>query len=145
MVPRTRSGAVWAAISPLFSLFRVLETLLSAFERQQLTAYVQMCVCSELAHRWLWRGPPGNHSHHFLVTAFSSNRKSTQRQEPPGLQTRVGPAQTPEAAAVTLLCREHSHGCAIGIQGSATRLCTCPLGNILPTVVFHSLLLLSFF
>lgn len=27
--------------------------------------------------------PPGNHSHHFLVTAFSSNRKSTQRQEPP--------------------------------------------------------------
>lgn len=83
MVPRTRSGAVWAAISPLFSLFRVLETLLSAFERQQLTAYVQMCVCSELAHRWLWRGPPGNHSHHFLVTAFSSNRKNTQRQEPP--------------------------------------------------------------
>lgn len=145
MVPRTRSGAVWAW-SPLFSLFRVLETLLSAFEHHQLTAYLQMCVCSEHAHRWLWRGPPGNHSHHFLVTAFSSNRKSTQRQEPPLVCRHWGgPRQTPGAAAVTLLCREHSHGCAIGVQGSATRLCTCPLGNILPTVVFHSLFLLSIF
>lgn len=33
-----------------------------------------------------------------------------------------GARQTPEAAAVTLPCREHSHGCAISIQGSATRL-----------------------
>lgn len=79
----------------IFSLFCVLDTLIPA-----LATYC-ICACSEHAHQWLWRGPPGNHSHHSLGTAFSSNRKSTQRQEPPLICRQIGGAlQAPGAPAV---------------------------------------------
>lgn len=47
-----------------------------------------------------------------------------------------GARQAPGAAAVTLLCREHSNDCAISVQGSATRLCTCSLCNIYQQLSF---------
>lgn len=107
----------------IFSLFCVLDTLIPA-----LATYC-ICACSEHAHQWLWRGPPGNHSHHSLGTAFSSNRKSTQRQEPP-LICRHWWGPPGSRSTYGQLRREHGNNSALIQQGSAARLCTCPLCNI---------------
>lgn len=47
-----------------------------------------------------------------------------------GLQTLVGPERLLDQLRSPFFCREHSDGCAIFVQGWATRLSTCPLGNI---------------
>lgn len=123
LVPRTNSGAMQSSVNS----FAVSSVSLRLWSLPLTQATYCICVCSEHAHQWLWRGPPGNHSHHSLGTAFSSHRKNTQRPllicrhwwGPPGSWNTCGQ-----------LRREHGNSSALLGQGSATHLCTCPVCNI---------------
>lgn len=115
--PRTHSGAMWSSVNP----FSVSSESLRLWSLPLTQATYCICVCSEHAHQWLWRGPPGNHIHHSLGTAFSSNRMSTQRQEPPLICRHWW---GPPGFRITWgqLHRAHGDSSALIGQGSATPL-----------------------
>lgn len=129
MAPETHSGAVWAGVHPLFSLFYVLETFTPAFEHKQLMAYV--CVCRAhlpMALQGTTQQPQSPFPCHSSLFKWEER---TGAGTTSGLQTLVGPTKLPEQ-----LCSPFCVESTVMAVPSVYRdqpwasLCTCHLRNI---------------